>query len=124
MNTEKSESNLLVLLEAIVLIQMLLENLEELEGTHYNKQRLKQQLKALIKELAPLAERDYNIVFGNGQEETIKILNEYAKLVKFISLQKLPSKVSLSQIVEAWNTDHKIIEEMVQKINNKNNANE
>lgn len=124
MSNEKSETNLLVLLETIVLMQLLLENLEELQGTHYNKQKLKQQTKSLIKEIEPLAERDYNVVFGNGQEETIKIMNEYSKLVKFISLQKLPSKVSLSQIVEAWNTDHKTIEEMVQKINNKQNVNE
>jgi hypothetical protein len=113
---EKSESNLLVLLESVVLLQLLLENLEELQGTHYNKQRLKQQMNSLIKEIAPLAERDYNIVFGNGQEETLQILNEYSKLIKFISLQKLPSKVALSQIVEAWNKDNKTIEATVHRI--------
>lgn len=122
MSNEKSESNLLVLLETIVYLQLLLENLEELQGTHYNKQKLKQQINAFINTIEPLAERDYNVVFGNGQEETIKILNEYSKMVKFISLQKLPSKVYLSQIVQAWNTDHKTIEEIVQKINNKENV--
>lgn len=122
MSNEKSESNLLVLLETIVYLQLLLENLEELQGTHYNKQKLKQQINAFINTIEPLAERDYNVVFGNGQEETIKILNEYSKMVKFISLQKLPSKVYLSQIVQAWNTDHKAIEEIVQKINNKENV--
>jgi hypothetical protein len=124
MNNEKSDKNMLVLLEAIILIQLLLENLEELQGTHYNKQRLKQQMNYLIKELEPLAERDYNVVFNNGQEETIKIANEYSKMVKFISLQKLPSKVALTQIVEAWNIDHEIIEATVHRINNKKkNAN-
>ena len=122
MSNEKSESNLLVLLETIVYLQLLLENLEELQGTHYNKQKLKQLINAFINTIEPLAERDYNVVFGNGQEETIKILNEYSKMVKFISLQKLPSKVYLSQIVQAWNTDHKTIEEIVQKINNKENV--
>lgn len=122
MSNEKSESNLLILLETIVYLQLLLENLEELQGTHYNKQKLKQQINAFINTIEPLAERDYNVVFGNGQEETIKILNEYSKMVKFISLQKLPSKVYLSQIVQAWNTDHKTIEEIVQKINNKENV--
>ena len=122
MSNEKSESNLLVLLETIVYLQLLLENLEELQGTHYNKQKLKQQINAFINTIEPLAERDYNVVFGNGQEETIKILNEYSKMVKFISLQKLPSKVYLSQIVQAWNTDHKTIEEIAQKINNKENV--
>jgi hypothetical protein len=51
---EKSESNLLVLLESVVMLQLLLENLEELQGTHYNKQRLKQQLNSLIKEITIL----------------------------------------------------------------------
>lgn len=115
----KTENNLLVLLETVILLQMLTENLEELEGTHYNRQRIKQLMKPLLNEIIPLAERDYNVVFGNGQEETLSIMNEYQKLIQFISLQKLPSKVVLSQVVEAWNKDHKTIETIVHEIINK-----
>lgn len=113
-------NNLLVLLETVILLQMTLESLEVLQGTHYNKMRLKQQISGLVKEITPLAERDYNKVFNNGEADTIQILNEYDKLVKFISLQKLPSKVALSQIVEAWNFEPKTIEATVHRIIKKN----
>ena len=117
---EKQE-NLLTLLETIILMQMLVENLELLQGTHYNRQKLKQQIKILIKEVSPLIERDYNIVFSNGQDETQEIIKEYEKLISFISLQQLPSKVALSQILEAWNHDPKTIEATVHRIIKKNN---
>lgn len=60
---DKSPENLIVLLDTIINMQLLIENLEQLQGTHYNKQRIKQQIKSLLKEVIPVAERDYNIVF-------------------------------------------------------------
>jgi len=110
------KDNLLTLLETVILLQMTLENLEVLQGTHYNKQRLKQQIKSLIKEITPLAERDYNIVFNNGEEETQAIILEYEKLISYISLQQLPQKVVLSQMIEAWNKDKKTIEATTHRI--------
>jgi hypothetical protein len=118
---EHQEENLLTLLETIILLQMLAENLETLQGGHYDKQRLKQQIKAMIKVISPLIERDYNIVFNNGEQETQEIIREYEKLVSFISLQKLPSKVALSQIVEGWNLEPKTIEATVHRIIKKHN---
>ena len=114
--SEKSPNNLLTLLETIILMQMLLENLETLEGTHYNRQQMKQQIKAMIKLVAPLAERDYNIVFNNGEQDTQSIIMEYEKLISYISLQKLPQKVALSQMVEAFNYDSKQIEATCHRI--------
>ncbi|QRE03525.1 hypothetical protein [Flavobacterium psychrophilum] len=108
--------NLITLLETVILMQMLLENLESLQGTHYNKQRLKQQIKSLINEIAPLAERDYNIVFKNGENDTKNIISEYEKLVSFISLQQLPQKVVLSQMVEAFNCEPKTVEANIHRI--------
>lgn len=113
---EQSPDNLLTLLETIILMQMLLENLETLQGTHYNRQQIKQQIKAMVKLVAPLAERDYNIVFNNGEQDTQNIIFEYEKLVSFISLQKLPQKVALSQLVEAFNLDKKQIEATCHRI--------
>lgn len=112
----QSQNNLITLLESVILMQMLLENLETLQGTHYNRQQIKQQLKSTIKLIAPLAERDYNIVFNNGEVETQSIIFEYEKLVSFISLQKLPQKVILSQLIEAFNHDKKTIESTVHRI--------
>lgn len=113
---KQEQENLLTLLETIILMQMLIENLEMLQGTHYNKSNLKVKLKTLIKEVSPLAERDYNIVFNNGESETQEIIKEYEKMVSFISLQQLPSKVALSQTVEAWNLEPKTIEATTHRI--------
>lgn len=117
----QSNNNLIVLLESIILMQMLLENLEDLQDGHYNRQQLKQQIKATIKLIEPLVNRDYGIVFNNGAEDTLSIIFEYEKLVKFISLQQLPQKVALSQIVEAWNHEPKTIEATVHRIIKKHN---
>ena len=55
------KKDLLTLLETIILMQMLVENLDELKNKHYDKQLVKNRLNALLKTVAPLAERDYNI---------------------------------------------------------------
>lgn len=112
----QNPKNLIVLLESVILMQMMLENLEQLQGTHYNKMQLKQQIKQLIKTIAPLAERDYNIVFSNGESDTQSIVFEYEKLVSYISLQQLPQKVALSQLVEAFNYDKKTMEATCHRI--------
>ena len=116
MQDEKTPENLLTLLETVILTQMLLENLETLQGTHYNKKMLSPKLKALIKYIAPLAEKDYGIVFNNGEQETQSIIFEYEKLVSYISLQKLPQKVVLSQLIEAFNYEPKTMEANVHRI--------
>ena len=117
----KEETNLITLLETVILMQMLLENLETLQGTHYNKFQLKLKIKALLKEIAPLAERDYGIVFANGERDTQSIVMEYEKLISYISLQQLPQKVALSQIVESWNLEPKTIEATCHRIIKKHN---
>lgn len=113
--------NLMTLLETIILMQMMMENLELLQGTHYNKSNLKVKIKTLLKEITPLAERDYNIVFKNGEMDTQSIVMEYEKLVSYISLQQLPQKVALSQIVESWNYEPKTIEATCHRIIKKHN---
>jgi DNA-binding transcriptional regulator YbjK len=113
MNTE---TNLITLLETVILSQMLMENLEQLQSTHYNKSNLKVKIKTLLKEITPLAEKDFNTVFENGEHETQSIVMEYEKLVSFIANQNLPQKVVLSQMVEAFNLDQKTIEATVHRI--------
>ena len=112
----KTEENLLTLLETVILSQMLMENLEQLQQTHYNKSNLKVKLRTLLKEVTPLAEKDFNTVFGNGESETQSIVMEYEKLVSYIANQKLPQKVVLSQMVEAFNKSPKQMEGIVHKI--------
>lgn len=116
---DKSPENLIILLDTIITMQLLVENLEQLQGTHFNRQRLKQQIKALLKECAPLVERDYNTVFGNGESETQSIMFEFEKLTRYISLQKLPTKVVLSQMIECFQIDQKGMEATMSRIINK-----
>ena len=111
--------NLINLLETVICLQMTLESLETLQGTHYNKQRLKQVLKATIREIEPLVNRDYGIVFANGESETQNIIFEYEKLVKYIAVNNLPKKVILAQFIEAWDLDKKSVEGLVHRIINK-----
>lgn len=118
---EKTPNNLLTLLESVILMQMLVENLEQLQRSDYNKQLVKQQLKKTISIIAPIVERDYKIVFNNGQDDVQSIIREYEKLVSFISLQKLPQKVVLSQMVEAFNHDPHTIEATTHRIIKKHN---
>jgi len=71
-----NEKNLLDLLDIVILMQMLVEKVENFQlKNHYNKQLIKQQLKAVLKTITPLAERDYNIVFSNGETETQQIIS-------------------------------------------------
>jgi hypothetical protein len=115
MNGENNE-DLITLLETIILMQMMLENLELLQNTHYNKSQLKVKIKTLLKEITPLAERDYNIVFNNGERDTQSIIKEYEKLISFISLQQLPQKVILTQMIQAFNSSPKQVEGIIHKI--------
>jgi hypothetical protein len=115
MNGENNE-DLITLLETIILMQMMLENLELLQNTHYNKSHLKVKIKTLLKEITPLAERDYNVVFNNGERDTQSIIKEYEKLISFISLQQLPQKVILTQMIQAFNTSPKQVEGIIHKI--------
>ena len=123
MNPNKHD--LLTLLETIILMQMLVENLDELKNKHYDKQLVKNRLNALLKTVSPLAERDYNIVFKNGEHDTQSIISEYEALISHISNQQVPQKVALSQMVQAWNFDRKTMEatthRILKKFNNVSN---
>ena len=114
MNPNKHD--LLTLLETIILMQMLVENLDELKNKHYDKQLVKNRLNALLKTVSPLAERDYNIVFKNGEHDTQSIISEYEALISHISNQQVPQKVALSQMVQAWNFDRKTMEATTHRI--------
>ena len=115
-NNHRNKHDLLTLLETIILMQMLVENLDELKNKHYDKQLVKNRLNALLKTVAPLAERDYNIVFKNGEHDTQSIIKEYEALVSHISNQQVPQKVALSQMVQAWNFDRDTMEGTTHRI--------
>lgn len=114
------ETDLLDLLEIIILKMMLVEKLETFQiKNHYNIQKIKQEVKRCLQTITPLAERDYPIVFANGEEETQAIIREYESLINLIATLKVPDKVIINQMIEAFNFDKKTMEETTHRILNK-----
>jgi hypothetical protein len=111
------EENLMDLLDIIILMLMLVEKLEGFQiKNHYNITQIKHQVKKLLSIITPIAERDYAIVFNNGEEETQKIIREYETLVAQIRDFQVPEKVILNQMIHAFNYDKGAIEATVHRI--------
>lgn len=116
------EKNLLDLLDIIILNMMLVEKLEDFQLTSfYNKGSIKNKIKALMRDLEPIANRDYTTVFNNGEEETQQIISEYERMVAQIRDKTVPEKVILTQMIEAFNLDKKTIEATCHRVLKKNN---
>lgn len=117
MKNEQNEKDLLDLLDIIILMFMLVEKIEgfQLEN-HYNKMQIKNVLKKALQTITPLAERDYEIVFNNGSEETLQIITEYENLVAQIRDFNVPQKVILTQMIQAFNLEKDTIEATTHRI--------
>jgi hypothetical protein len=115
------EDNLLDLLDIIILMMMLVEKIEDFQiNNHYNKMQIKLVLKKALQTITPLAERDYSIVFNNGENETLQIISEYENLVAQIRDFNVPQKVILTQMIQAFNLDKDTIEGTTHRILKKN----
>ena len=111
------EDNLLDLLDIIILMMMLVEKIEDFQiNNHYNKMQIKSVLKKALQTITPLAERDYSIVFNNGENETLQIISEYEKLIAQIRDFNVPQKVILTQMIQAFNLDKDTIEATTHRI--------
>ena len=111
------EDNLLDLLDIIILMMMLVEKIEDFQiNNHYNKMQIKSVLKKALQTITPLAERDYAIVFNNGENETLQIISEYENLIAQIRDFNLPQKVILTQMIQAFNLDKDTIEATTHRI--------
>ena len=121
MKVKNNEKDLLDLLDIIILKMMLIEKIEgfQLEN-HYNKMQIKHVLKKALQTITPTAERDYAIVFNNGERETLQIISEYENLVAQIRDFNVPQKVILTQMIQAFNLDKDTIEATTHRILKKN----
>lgn len=118
------EKDLLDLLDIIILKMMLVEKIESFQiENHYNKMQIKNTLKNALRVLLPTAERDYAIVFANGEKETQGIISEYESLVAQIRDFNVPQKVILSQMIQAYNLEPKSVEGIINKIYKKSLVN-
>ena len=117
MKLKTKECNLLDLLDIIILMMMLVEKIEDFQiNNHYNKMQIKSTLKKALQTITPLAERDYSIVFNNGESETLQIISEYENLVAQIRDFNVPQKVILTQMIQAFNFDKDTIEATTHRI--------
>ena len=117
MAKEQKEKDLLDLLDIIIHMFMLVEKIEgfQLEN-HYNKMQIKSVLNKALQVITPLAERDYQIVFRNGESETLQIMSEYENLIAQIRDFNVPQKVILTQMIQAFNLDKDTIEATTHRI--------
>ena len=117
MSVLNKEKDLLDLLDIIILKMMLVEKIETFQiENHYNKMQIKNTLKNALRVLLPTAERDYAIVFANGEKETQGIISEYESLVAQIRDFNVPQKFILSQMIQAYNLEPKNMEDFINKI--------
>ena len=112
-----NEKDLLDLLDIIIHMFMLVEKIEgfQLEN-HYNKMQIKSVLNKALQVITPLAERDYQIVFRNGESETLQIMSEYENLIAQIRDFNVPQKVILTQMIQAFNLERGVIEATTHRI--------
>ncbi len=117
MAKEQKEKDLLDLLDIIIHMFMLVEKIEgfQLEN-HYNKMQIKSVLNKALQVITPLAERDYQIVFRNGESETLQIISEYENLIAQIRDFNVPQKVILTQMIQAFNLERGVIEATTHRI--------
>ena len=117
MKKKAKEDNLMDLLDIVILLMMLVEKVETFQiENHYNKQQIKQASKKLLEVITPIAERDYKIVFQNGEKETQQIISEYENFVAQIRDFNVPQKVILTQMIQAFNFDKSVIESTVHRV--------
>lgn len=117
MEKKAKEENLMDLLDIVILLMMLVEKVENFQiENHYNKQQIKQACKKLLQVITPVAERDYKVVFQNGEKETQQIISEYENFVAQIRDFNVPQKIILTQMIQAFNFDKSVIEATVHRV--------
>lgn len=114
LKTNKEET-LQKTLEFILLLQLSVEAAEQLPS-EVNRQRIKQQSKALIKTIDPVIQVWYDRMFKVDEQLTQSICFELESLVKQISSGGLEQKVFISQALEAFRKDKKSAEKEIHKI--------
>ena len=79
------EEDLLQLLDIILQMMLLTETVEDFKIKNlYNRQLIKNVLNKALDVIVPIVEKDYPLVFKAGQEDSLKIISKYEKLINFI----------------------------------------
>ena len=103
-SSEAREKDLLQLLDIILQMMLLTETIDNFKVKNvYNRQMIKNVLNKALAVIVPLVDRDYPLVFKAGQDDSIKIMNKYEKMIHFIRDFNVPQKEKLIEMIEAYN---------------------
>jgi hypothetical protein len=82
----------------------------------YFKGNFKTKTKELRKLLEPIIQKDYALVYSNGEDTTNKIIIDFEIFVRYIGLTKLPSKEEIQNLSKAYNENPKLIGSISKKV--------
>lgn len=116
-SNEAREEDLLQLLDIVLQMMLLTETVEDFKIKNvYNRQNIKNSLDRALRVIVPLVDRDYPLVFKAGQEDSMKIMNKYEKLIHFIRDFNVPQKEKLTEMIEAYNYDKGVMDATIHRI--------
>ena len=116
-SNEAREKDLLQLLDIVLQMMLLTETVEDFKIKNvYNRQNIKNSLDRALRVIVPLVDRDYPLVFKAGQEDSIKIMNKYEKMIHFIRDFNVPQKEKLTEMIEAYNYDKGVMDATIHRI--------
>ena len=116
-SSEAREEDLLQLLDIILQMMLLTETIEGFKIRNvYNRQMIKNVLNKALAVIVPIVDRDYPLVFKAGQDDSIKIMNKYEKMIHFIRDFNVPQKEKLTEMIEAYNYDKGVMDATIHRI--------
>ena len=111
------EKDLLQLLDIILQMMLLTETIEGFKIRNvYNRQMIKNVLNKALAVIVPIVDRDYPLVFKAGQDDSIKIMNKYEKIIHFIRDFNVPQKEKLIEMIEAYNYEKGVMDATTHRI--------
>ena len=111
------EKDLLQLLDIILQMMLLTETIEGFKIRNvYNRQMIKNVLNKALAVIVPIVDKDYPLVFKAGQDDSIKIMNKYEKMIHFIRDFNVPQKEKLTEMIEAYNYDKGVMDATIHRI--------
>ena len=116
-SSEAREEDLLQLLDIILQMMLLTETIEGFKIRNvYNRQMIKNVLNKALAVIVPIVDKDYPLVFKAGQDDSIKIMNKYEKMIHFIRDFNVPQKEKLTEMIEAYNYDKGVMDATTHRI--------
>ena len=111
------EKDLLQLLDIVLQMMLLTETVEDFKIRNvYNRQMIKNVLNKALAVIVPIVDRDYPLVFKAGQDDSIKIMNKYEKMIHFIRDFNVPQKEKLIEMIEAYNYEKGVMDATTHRI--------